>query len=78
MKMTDRLLALQLDPNSPDGGEIGDGRERRREGERKQGRGEEVRQRRKEGTRQSGQRKKGREKRLGEGREGRPSNEAEG
>ena len=43
MKMTYQLLALQLDPTRRDGWEVGDGRERGREGGTKRGSAEEVR-----------------------------------
>ena len=61
--MAYQLLALQLDPNRRDEGEMEDGRGRGREGRRKQPRAEKVRQGKNEEARQSG--RKGRKERQG-------------
>ena len=61
MEMTYQLLALQLDPNRRDGGEMENGRGGVREGGRRRGREEEVRQGTEEEGRQSPLKEEGKE-----------------
>ena len=59
MKMTYQVLALKLDPNRRDGGEMEDRPGGGKEGGRKRGRAEEVKQGGKEEARQRGRNRKG-------------------